>query len=122
MFSYGNALHYAACADAAVVWHLLQPSHRPESLRFAGDAADPPTAGTARERGSGMTTDTNKPYSVLITDDDPGSRETLRDIVETEGYRTILASSGEEALDIAREEPVHLAVFDVHMPRMTGVE
>jgi CheY-like chemotaxis protein len=64
----------------------------------------------------------DKPYSILITDDDAGSRSALRDIVELEGYRTLLASSGEEAIDILREEPVHLGLFDVHMPRMTGVE
>lgn len=69
-----------------------------------------------------MTEADKKPFSILITDDDPGSRESLRDIVEHEGYRTILASSGEEAIDIVREAPVHLALFDVHMPRLTGVE
>jgi two-component system, response regulator PdtaR len=63
-----------------------------------------------------------KPYSVLITDDDRDYRETLREIVEPEGYRTVLASSGEEALDILRENPIHLALFDVYMPNMTGVE
>jgi CheY-like chemotaxis protein len=63
-----------------------------------------------------------KPYSVLITDDDSGSREALRDIMEPEGYRTLLASSGEEALDIVREEPVHVALFDVNMPKLSGLE
>src|ERR1700681_731139 len=71
---------------------------------------------------SGMRTVTFKPFSILITDDDSGSREALRDIVEPEGYRTLLASSGEEALDIIREERVHLALLDVHMPRLTGLE
>jgi CheY-like chemotaxis protein len=69
---------------------------------------------------SGMTT--TKPYSVLITDDDLGCRETLREIIEPEGFRTVLASSGEEALEIVREEPVHLALLDLHMPRLTGLE
>ena len=63
-----------------------------------------------------------KPYSILITDDDPGSRGALRDIVEHEGYRTRQAASGEEAIDILRGEPIHLCLFDVHMPHMTGVE
>ena len=69
-----------------------------------------------------MKTMTGQPYSVLITDDDLDSRETLRDIVETEGFRILLASSGEEAIDIVREDHVHLALFDMHMPRMTGLE
>jgi CheY-like chemotaxis protein len=64
----------------------------------------------------------DKPYSVLITDDDRTYRETLRELVEPEGYRTVLASSGEEALDIVRDEPIHLALFDMHMPRMSGLE
>lgn len=69
-----------------------------------------------------MITTKSKPYSILITDDDRGCRETLRDIVELEGYHTLLASSGEEAVDIVREEPVHLALLDMHLPRMSGLE
>lgn len=69
-----------------------------------------------------MTTVTPRPFSILITDDDSGSRDALRDIVEPEGYRTLLASSGEEALDIVRQERVHLALLDMHMPRLTGLE
>ena len=63
-----------------------------------------------------------RPYSILITDDDRGCREALRDIMEPQGYRTLLASCGEEAIDIAREEPVHLALLDMHMPTLTGLE
>ena len=55
-----------------------------------------------------MNTD-DKTFSILITDDDPGSRSALRDIVEHEGYRTVLASSGEEAVDIVRADREALA-------------
>jgi CheY-like chemotaxis protein len=65
---------------------------------------------------------TSKPFSILITDDDRGCREALRDIVEPEGFRTVLASSGEEALDIQRQDRIHLALLDMHMPRLTGLE
>jgi CheY-like chemotaxis protein len=69
-----------------------------------------------------MTATTPKPYSILITDDDRGCRESLREIVEPEGFHTLLASSGEEALEITRGESVHLALLDMHMPRLTGLE
>jgi CheY-like chemotaxis protein len=62
------------------------------------------------------------PYSILITDDDRGSREALREIFEPRGYRTLMAESGEEAIDIVRGEDVHLALMDVHLPRLTGLE
>ena len=67
-----------------------------------------------------MTAD--RPYSILITDDDPASRETLREIFEPEGYRTLLAKSGEEAIDIVKDQDVHLALMDMHLPRLTGLE
>ena len=63
-----------------------------------------------------------RPYSILITDDDRGCREALRDIMEPQGYRTFLASCGEEAIDIASEEPIHLALLDMHMPTLSGLE
>jgi two-component system chemotaxis response regulator CheY len=63
-----------------------------------------------------------KPFSILITDDDPRCREALREIVEPEGFRTLLASSGEEAIEIVREESVHLLLLDMHMPHLTGLE
>jgi CheY-like chemotaxis protein len=63
-------------------------------------------------------------YSVLIADDDDDSREALRSIVEPAGLRALLARSGEEALDIlgAGVGVVHLALFDMHMPHLTGLE
>ena len=61
-------------------------------------------------------------YSILITDDDRRCREALREIMEPEGFRTLQASSGEEALDIVQEEPVHLLLLDLHLPRLTGLE
>ena len=61
-------------------------------------------------------------YSILIADDDSGCRDALRSIVEPEGYRTLLAGSGEEALDIVRQQAVDLALLDMHMPRLTGLE
>ena len=60
--------------------------------------------------------------SILITDDDPIARETLREIFEPVGYRTLLAESGEEALDIVREHDVHLALMDLNLPRLSGLE
>jgi CheY-like chemotaxis protein len=64
----------------------------------------------------------SRPYSILIADDDRDARESLRDIVSPHGYRTILAASGEEALDIVHDDLVHLVLLDMHMPRLTGLE
>ena len=63
-----------------------------------------------------------RPPSILITDDEPDFREALRSAFEPRGFRTLLASDGEEALQIVRNEEVHLVLLDMHMPRLTGLE
>ncbi len=61
-------------------------------------------------------------YSILIADDDSNSRETLRDIIQPEGFQTVTASSGEEAIDIVRGRPIDLVLLDMHMPTLSGLE
>jgi CheY-like chemotaxis protein len=60
--------------------------------------------------------------SILISDDDVEFRETLRGMFEPQGYRTIVAADGEEAVEIVRSEPIHLALLDLHMPKLSGLE
>jgi CheY-like chemotaxis protein len=63
-----------------------------------------------------------QPFSLLITDDDPAARETLRDIFAPQGFNTIMAESGEEAIDLIRDHDVHLALMDMHLPRLSGLD
>ena len=60
--------------------------------------------------------------ALLITDDDRGFRETLREAFQPRGFRTLLAGDGEEALRIVRTAEVHLMILDMHMPKLTGLE
>ena len=69
-----------------------------------------------------MTTTVERHYSLLITDDDPAVRESLRAIFEPQGFRTLLAESGEQAIDIVQNQDVHLALMDMHLPKLTGLE
>ena len=65
---------------------------------------------------------TKSPFSILLADDDLLQLDTLEEILEPQGFQTLRASDGEEALEIARQEIVHVALFDVHMPKLTGLE
>ena len=62
------------------------------------------------------------PYSVLITDDDPACRQAMNDIIASQGFRTLLAESAEEALDVVSREVVHVVLMDVHLPKLSGIE
>lgn len=58
---------------------------------------------------------------VLITDDDRDFRVSLAEALSRRGYATTLAADGLEALDIIEHGRIHLAIMDVHMPRLDGL-
>lgn len=60
--------------------------------------------------------------SILITDDDRDFRETLQGVFEPRGFHTLTAADGDEALEILQSNLIHLALFDMHMPRLSGLE
>jgi DNA-binding response OmpR family regulator len=59
---------------------------------------------------------------VLIADDDPDILELVSLTLERDGYEVARARNGEEALRIASERHVHLAVLDLMMPGIDGYE
>jgi CheY-like chemotaxis protein len=61
--------------------------------------------------------------TVLIVDDEPDIRESLRDVLEDEGYRVVLAQNGKEALQhLATLERPCAIILDIIMPVMSGTE
>ena len=60
--------------------------------------------------------------SILIADDEKDVRDLLQSVLKRSPYRILIAKNGEEALEIARKELPQLALLDVMMPRMSGLE
>ncbi len=54
--------------------------------------------------------------TVLVVDDDPGSRRLLSRWLEEHGWQVLEAGTGEMALNTASEATVHLILLDVRMP------
>ena len=63
-----------------------------------------------------------RPYRILISDDDEGCRETVREALAERGYDTRLASCGREAIEVARRQLVHVLIVDMNMPDMNGLD
>ncbi len=57
---------------------------------------------------------------ILIAEDDQYIREGLRDLLEAEGYQTILAVDGTEAVTKYQKESPHLVLLDIMMPGKDG--
>lgn len=60
--------------------------------------------------------------SILIVDDEASIRESLKGILQDEGFRTLFAQSGEEGLGIIRDENPDLVLLDIWMPGIDGME
>jgi len=60
--------------------------------------------------------------SILLVDDDEILRERLAQAMRSRGYEVKTASSGEEALKEAARESPEMAVLDLKMPGMSGLE
>ncbi|MEA4827404.1 MAG: response regulator transcription factor [Clostridium sp.] len=60
--------------------------------------------------------------TILIVDDEKEIRKLIQIYLKNEGYNTILAENGEEALKILESNDIHLIVLDIMMPKMDGIE
>ena len=63
-----------------------------------------------------------KNLKVLIADDEVELRESISATLKHLGFETILAADGQEAVDRAREEDISIAILDVNMPKLSGLE
>ena len=59
---------------------------------------------------------------ILVVDDEPALRSYLEQVFENEGYRTLTAANGAQALELARLHAPDLITMDILMPRMNGEE
>jgi DNA-binding NtrC family response regulator len=59
---------------------------------------------------------------ILIVDDDADIRTMLEDRLQANGYSTVLARDGVQALEQVEQEVPHLVLLDLDMPRLGGIE
>jgi two-component system, NtrC family, nitrogen regulation response regulator NtrX len=64
----------------------------------------------------------SKQAKILIVDDDESIRTTLKAILEDEGYSVNTAASGKEAIEKTQETAYNLALLDIRLPDIEGVE
>ena len=60
-------------------------------------------------------------FTILVCDDDKDIVEAIQIYLSQEGYQIVKAYNGIEALEILRNQEVHLAILDIMMPQMDGL-
>ena len=64
----------------------------------------------------------DKNVRILVVDDDESIRKTMKAILEDEGYLVDLAASGKEAVEKANNATYNLALLDIRLPDIEGIE
>src|ERR671925_1690241 len=59
---------------------------------------------------------------ILVVEDNEKNMKLFRDVLEATGYRTLEATTGEQALELATEHDPDLVLMDVQLPGIDGVE
>lgn len=62
----------------------------------------------------------SQPSTVLIVDDEIGPRESLRAILKPE-HKILVATTGEQAIEMVEEAPVDVVLLDLRMPGISGI-
>ena len=80
--------------------------------------------GACSKHFSLATTMTRNRHVIFVVDDDHDLRESLREILEEEGFETMGASNGKEAIELlSGDQPrPRLILLDIMMPVMTGLD
>ncbi len=60
--------------------------------------------------------------TILIVDDEESVRKSLADVMRDEGYEIVTAASGKEGIDLLHEVQPSIALLDIAMPDMDGIE
>ncbi len=69
-----------------------------------------------------MTNEPKQPKKILVVDDDVALCKLMASVLESAGYKTATAFSGEGALELFRAEHPDLILLDFAMPGMNGFE
>jgi DNA-binding NtrC family response regulator len=59
---------------------------------------------------------------IMVVDDDPGTRTTLRNILTGKNYKVASADSGEQAIELAKEQTFDVFLIDMNLPSINGLE
>ena len=60
--------------------------------------------------------------TILVVDDEQGIRTVLRDVLEDEGHRVLVAEDGIQGLRVLSGEQINLVILDVWLPNMGGID
>ncbi|MGH8152245.1 MAG: PAS domain S-box protein, partial [Rhodanobacteraceae bacterium] len=117
-----NAIVHSGRLEADV--ELLSKPYSREALarKLRHVLANRATAAGTEAPRAGRQPPANGSPCVLLCDDEPMIREAFGELLKRKGYHTLLAATGAEALELARDNRIDVLVTDVHLPDISGMD
>jgi signal transduction histidine kinase/CheY-like chemotaxis protein len=110
----GGGVRIDSKLGAGTSVHVLLPRAEPDGV---------PLTGLERAAGASERQQPPRRHTILLVDDEPECRETISDMLRTNGFLPIAVASGEDALRLVdRGVAFDLLLVDYTMPGMTGLE
>ncbi|HUH93027.1 MAG TPA: ATP-binding protein [Casimicrobiaceae bacterium] len=104
-----------ACLDANCAARVVRNAIHAATTRGISDSAEIIDLGQVlREH--------RQPLRILVAEDNVTNQTIIRKLLESAGHSVLLASDGEEALDLYEEGQPELAILDFNMPERNGLE
>jgi DNA-binding NtrC family response regulator len=101
----------------------MDSTHNDESKNREPEKRPAQSAGDLRSaNGRGQGTRAQREIRLLIVDDDDQLRETLTRRFQRAGIKVMAAASGEAAVDKAAQATFDVALLDLHLPGINGIE
>src|SRR5438093_1681173 len=114
----------ARCREVGISAYLTKPTRRSELLDLIMTVLHPPAAGARRSRLITRHTlrEEKRRLNILLVEDNPVNRAVAVRMLERRGHKVTVAHTGREALDLSRARPFEVALMDLQMPEMGGLE
>jgi CheY-like chemotaxis protein len=116
--SVGTPIGAEVCRELGISLCLSKPvtsSALLDTIRKVVCIADPERPASREEKSSSVPT-------VMLADDDPSCRVLVVSILRRNGYQTIVARDGREAIELFSIAAPDLILMDVQMPNVSGLE
>ncbi len=63
-----------------------------------------------------------KNFKIMVTDDDPITRELIKYVIQSEGFEVITAENGNDCIEKMRTQSIDLLILDFYMDEMDGLD
>lgn len=113
------AEYYLQAGYLSVVNASDQPTILYNALHAAAALLQHPESPDSTEK---ETANIGGPYRILVAEDNATNQLVIKMVLESAGHTVVITSNGEEALDAIEEQDFDVAILDMHMPVMDGLD